>query len=452
MKLRLCVFLISCLLCLPGLVLGQSGTVTAGRSYNISSAQWSYSLGQPLHLGLGSVNQTQINQGIQQTYPNKITGLVRYDNAASTPLNNCSVQLKDAQSSVITSAISSASGAYVISSFPNGTYNLSATSTKPWGGVNGTDALLISLHAVGISPLSGMRLAVGDVNMSSVINSSDALMIRLRFASLITSFPSGDWYFQRPVVTANGQPQNVNLKGLTYGDVNGSYIPSNARQSVRLNMAYDGVRYDKSDSELWLPIYADRSLEIGAISVVAGCPEGLEVVDVRSSLNHEDLSWNYQNGEFRLVWSKVSGRFVDQDEPLFEIRVKGNSEKPWLMDGLSEIADMNAVPYDMVQLRIPKVLPSSQGWHASIYPNPANTEAYFDLDLPAGTDYVKLELLDSRGRVVWMDDLSSPTAGRLLHQIPTRILSEGRYLARVQAKISKEPFLVTKNLPLIIRR
>jgi len=91
MKLSLCVFLISFLLSLPGLVLGQSGTVTAGRSYNISSAQWSYSLGQPLHLGLGSVNQTQINQGIQQTYPNKITGLVRYDNAASTPLNNCSV-------------------------------------------------------------------------------------------------------------------------------------------------------------------------------------------------------------------------------------------------------------------------------------------------------------------------------------------------------------------------
>jgi len=72
--------------------------------------------------------------------------------------------------------------------------------------------------------------------------------------------------------------------------------------------------------------------------------------------------------------------------------------------------------------------------------------------LPAGTDYVKLELLDSRGRVVWMDDLSSPTAGRLLHQIPTRILSEGRYLARVQSKINTEPFLVAKNLPLIIRR
>ncbi|MFM7588345.1 MAG: hypothetical protein ACKO55_04450, partial [Bacteroidota bacterium] len=107
---------------------------------------------------------------------------------------------------------------------------------------------------------------------------------------------------------------------------------------------------------------------------------------------------------------------------------------------------------DMVQLRIPKVLAPSQGWHVALYPNPAHHEAYFDFDLPAGTGLVRMELLDSRGRVVWMDELVSPSAGRLRHEIPTHALAEGRYLARVQAQIGSNLDLVHQNLSLVIRR
>ena len=183
---------------------------------------------------------------------------------------------------------------------------------------------------------------------------------------------------------------------------------------------YDAVCYAR-DAEQWLPVYADRALEMGAISVVVQCPEGLEVLDVRSVLSHEDLLWNYQGGELRLGWSNVAGKALKQGEPLFELKVKGHAERPWQMKDLSEIADLNAEPLDMVQLRIPKVLAQSQGWHVALFPNPAHNEAYFDFELPAGTGLVRMELLDSRGRIVWEDKLSSPSPGRLRHEIPAQI-------------------------------
>lgn len=439
-------------LAFPGWVTAQSGTVTAGKDFNNGTVQWSFSLGQPFHLSLGSGSEPRLNQGLQQTYQdNKITGLLRYDNTALTPMNNCSVQLRTLQSAVAATATTNIAGAYELGGFPDGLYSLSASSTKPWGGVNATDALRVRQHFTGSAPLLGMRLAVADVNASASINANDALLITRRFNNLSASFTAGDWYFETVAVSANGQTQNINLKGLTYGDVNGSFTPSSARQPVRLDMAYDAVRYAK-DSEQWLPVYADRALEMGALSVVVQGPEGLEVVDLRSVLSREDLLWNYQGGELRIGWSNVAGKALKQGEPLFELKVKGHSESTWHMKDLSEIADLNADPLDMVQLRIPKVLAPSQGWHVALYPNPAHNQAYFDFDLPVGTGFVRMELLDSRGRVVWMDEITTPSAGRLRHEIPAHALAEGRYLARVQAHIGSNLDLVHQNLSLVIRR
>jgi hypothetical protein len=439
------------LVCLPVWAWAQSGTVTAGRDFSNGTVKWSYTLGQPFHLQLGSVSQPRLNQGIQQTYQdNKITGLLRYDNTALTPMNNCAVQLRTLQSVIAASATTLASGAYELNAFPDGSYNLSASSTKPWGGVNATDALRVRQYFTGAAPLAGIRLAVADVNASNSINSNDALLITRRFSNLPASF-SGDWYFETVPVTANGQTQVINLKGLTYGDVNGSYIPSSARQPVRLDMAYDEVRF-AGDELQWLPVYADRALEMGAVSVVVHCPAGIEVVDVRSVLSREELLWNYRDGEFRLGWSHVAGKFLSRGEPLFELKVKGHSRGEWEMQGLSEIADLNAAPLEMVQLRIPKVLPASQGWHVAISPNPASNESYLDFDFPSGSGPVHMELLDSRGRAVWVENLSSLAEGRHRHQLPSYLLAEGRYLVRVQAQIGKESGAVHQNLSLIIRR
>jgi hypothetical protein len=109
---------------------------------------------------------------------------------------------------------------------PIGEYYLVGRTTKPWGGVNGSDALAITRHFTGATPLTGLRLKAADVNGSNTINSLDALTANRRFSGGISSFNVGNWVYETQSVVWNGTPINKNLKALAYGDVNGSYTPS----------------------------------------------------------------------------------------------------------------------------------------------------------------------------------------------------------------------------------
>jgi len=166
-----------------GRLSAQSGTSSAGKDWNQAGVQWSFTLGQPFHLNLGSGNSARMNQGIQQTYQdNKVVGVLRYDNTAQSPLTNCQVLLNSNQT-VVASGLTNSSGAYEISQFPDGVYTLGAFSTKPWGGVNATDALQVRQFFTGTATLTGIRLKAGDVNNTNSVNSNDALLITRRFTN-----------------------------------------------------------------------------------------------------------------------------------------------------------------------------------------------------------------------------------------------------------------------------
>ncbi|HRY33051.1 MAG TPA: dockerin type I repeat-containing protein, partial [Bacteroidales bacterium] len=94
------------------------------------------------------------------------------------------------------------------------------------GGINSIDALLILQHFTGLQYLSGLRLLAADVNTSNYVNASDALLVQRHFVELITTFPAGDWIFDEPAFSIG--PEDIlliNLYGLCFGDVNGSFSP-----------------------------------------------------------------------------------------------------------------------------------------------------------------------------------------------------------------------------------
>lgn len=110
-----------------------------------------------------------------------------------------------------------------------GTYGVDYQTTSVWGGVNATDALLTARHFSNISLLNGIHLQAADVNASGTVNATDALMISRRFSNLISNFPAGDWLWENRtlVIGPGGNYQNLVWRALTFGDVNGSYLPSN---------------------------------------------------------------------------------------------------------------------------------------------------------------------------------------------------------------------------------
>jgi hypothetical protein len=155
-----------------------------------------------------------------------ISGTVSYDNSLHTPLVNVKVYLKTACCTIVDSTFTDATGHYSFEDMAAGAYNIVVSCTKPWGGVNSDDALVILKHYVGIVPLEGLRHLAANPTNTHFINSTDALMTAKRFVGLINNFPTGDWTFELTSVTFTGTADVVaDIKGICYGDVNGSYLP-----------------------------------------------------------------------------------------------------------------------------------------------------------------------------------------------------------------------------------
>ncbi len=154
-----------------------------------------------------------------------LEGSVTYDNAFATPIDGAQVVLTQGMTTVA-STLTDNTGHFQFLNVAPGNYMLLAQSGKAWGGVNATDALGILMHYVGNQNLTGVRYLAADISADGVVNSLDALMAILRFNGMITGFNVGDWIFQHPGFNYTGTTNVIiPVKGLCYGDVNGSYIP-----------------------------------------------------------------------------------------------------------------------------------------------------------------------------------------------------------------------------------
>ncbi len=152
-----------------------------------------------------------------------VSGAITYPQ--STPLSGLTLQLKDGNGAVIASTTTNASGNYSFAGVPNGTYTISATTGKAWGGVSASDVLLFKKHIAGITSLTGIFLASGDVNGSGGLSASDVLLIKKRIATITNSFSVGDWLFNNIPVTVSNNNVTLDFNGLCYGDANASYTP-----------------------------------------------------------------------------------------------------------------------------------------------------------------------------------------------------------------------------------
>lgn len=154
-----------------------------------------------------------------------ISGILRYGNAAGTVMSNCTVLLTNSLGDLVSSTTTAQDGSYSFSGVPAGNYVLSATITKPWGGVNAADALAALKHFVNMASLTGLKLKAADVDNSGFINAVDALTISKRYVNIVSSFPVGDWYVAPVNVTMGASAVTQNLSAICYGDTDASYTP-----------------------------------------------------------------------------------------------------------------------------------------------------------------------------------------------------------------------------------
>ena len=158
---------------------------------------------------------------------NSVSGTATYarNNSQIWPMKNITILLSQ-DSSTLYQTNTDSTGYYSFTNIPDGSYTLTATTTRPWGYASSSDELAIMKHFIGIAPLTGIALIIANVNNDQAVNSIDALLVARRFVCQIISFPSADWYFEKFTVILNGDTITQNIKGACYGDANLSGSPN----------------------------------------------------------------------------------------------------------------------------------------------------------------------------------------------------------------------------------
>ena len=355
-----------------------------------------------------------------------LAGLLRYNNTAATGLTNSDVRLLSGTAQIAT-AVTGTGGAYTINAIPAGSYTVTAATTKPWGGVNGADALTINRHFSGAVPLVGLRLKAGDVNNNIAVNSQDALLVSRRFSGITSSFAAGNWCFESLPVNITAGTVTQNLLGLCFGDVNGSYSGIPVRSNAPVVLSQSGVAH-VDGGEILLPVTAGKAMEIGASSLVFELPAGLEVLNVESALPGSDFIYNVVNGQLRSVWHHLEGARLAEGDVLMTIRARSNGVVGSNLTATEEceLSTLWAEAIDGASLRIPALVAKGQDLGLAAYPNPAQDQSMVRFNLNSNAS-VSVKLTDAMGRVVLEQVLANRPAGRHEISLDTKGISNGVY-------------------------
>ncbi len=159
--------------------------------------------------------------------PARVRGTLVYNNTQNDPIDEVELSLRDSSGNIVDICSTNALGEFVFTKFSNASYTIHANTSHPAGGVNAIDALAVMKHFTGLQTVSGLALKAADVNADQAVNSIDALLIQKRFVEQIMTFPAGDWQWEFPAVPAlvPGEQRVIELRGMSTGDVNGSFQP-----------------------------------------------------------------------------------------------------------------------------------------------------------------------------------------------------------------------------------
>ncbi len=364
-----------------------------------------------------------------------LSGTIVYDNSAQSTLSNCEVRLLNGQGTAVQTATTNASGQYSFSLVPAGTYTISTTTNRTWGGVNSTDALNVARHFSNTQLLAGIRVNAADVNASNSINATDALQISRRTVSQISSFTAGNWYFQSPSVTlSGGSVQQAAIKGLCVGDVNGSFNPGARTTS--------GVAFDtRLETNNTLPagmlaIVVPQTMHLGAVTLHIAIPAHLGDVRFSSDVLGGKLVWHQEQNVLHVSWYDLEGTQVSAGSILGYINFDHTLEQAdmasiQLIDN-SELANIQAEPIQQAVLRLAGNT-NLGSFSAVAYPNPTHGASNIALSLSQGSD-VRYVLTDLTGRTIVRADWAAFGAGK--HNLSIDVPSAGQFLLNIESRNS----------------
>lgn len=419
----------------------------------------------PRHGWSGGLSTTGNQQGMYRWNSNyfltapapvlhaRVHGRVRYQNSSFTDLSNALVTIRrTSDMAIIDTVRTNAQGQYLSAQLTPDNYSVTASTAKSWGGANATDALLISRHFANLDLLNGLPLVVADVNASSQVNNTDALLVSQRFIGAIPTFAAGDWHFTTATITLNaGDSSAINISSLCFGDVNASYVPQgNARELNQVKLAQQDVVQLSTSQYTDLLVQVQQAYTIGALSLVFHLPAGVQFEEASLVPAHaQNLSYRLQGQELRISWFSLQPLILAASEPLLKLRFLAGTlpatQHGINLGGGSEIADAQAMPIVGATLVIPQLVGVEEAQLNNLlnvlaYPNPFGSNTQLRLDLPEAGE-LELEIRDLSGRLVKTKPLGRQAAGRFEIQLEREMLGSGVYFATVKLQSSDNSYV-----------
>ncbi|MFM9142541.1 MAG: carboxypeptidase regulatory-like domain-containing protein, partial [Bacteroidota bacterium] len=414
-----------------------------------------------------------------------LSGTLRYDNSAGSPVNDARIRLVNAQNQVTTVDVNS-QGGYFFPNLPDGTYSLSVdTIRKASGGITSADVTLINNYRLNAatSPLSAgtpsanLRLRAADVSTSNgtdpqlgagVITIQDAQAANRKAGNLSTntnSFelanPQRIWAVpaNATIVTINGADVTLDLNTVSYGDVNGSFSPA-LRINSTLTTENNGWVAAEPGVELSYPIRAAQSMDLASWQMTFIVRDGYRVRQATAQGDASPVLVNQQGQKVTLVWFAESGQpvSVSNNEAIVNLNfVKedaGSWKEPIVDPTLTDVEfnDAFAVTYLQPRINLPQ-LGGNQDLEVRIYPNPASKTESARLALSSTwRGELTIQVKDALGRNVMTENLvnlpnlnSSQTL-----DLPLGQFSPGAYQCQIRVKTFNGEVLY-RTLPFVIK-
>lgn len=335
-----------------------------------------------------------------------IKGKVVYSNTAASPISNATVYLSSS-AVLLDSTLTNSAGEYSFNGVGNGNYKLISKSTKPWGGVSSTDALLVRQFIAGIRTFDPLQFQAADVNVTNSVTSVDALLIRKRIANPDSTYKAGDWISENPSVVVSGSSITQNIKMCCTADVNSSFVPPLLKSNSSIDFEQKGNTKLITSELLDLPVTVNQQLELGAITLFFNYPKDqFDVINISSKCS--GLVYSATNGVIRIAWDDLVPVTFLNGETLITLKLKlknsVNSVKPPDISCLpgSEFADSKGNIIGKLTLNFPSInvtLKTGSFLLEQNFPNPFNPVTNIYYQVPLNT-FVTLKVFNALGKEV----------------------------------------------------